>query len=183
VKPNVLGINGSLRSGSLNGYLLAEALSALGDGVSTSIADIKDLPLYNGDLDGESKPAPVDRFLHQVKSANALLMVTPEYNYSISGALKNAIDWVSRPAYKSPLAHKPTGIMGASMSPIGTARAQSHLKQILAGTVTPVFPYPEFLVGAAHTKFDATGKLSDDQTAAYLARYAAAFVEWLNAAV
>jgi len=159
---------------------LRAASESIGSDIEFVIAEIGDLPHYNSELDGDTKPAAVSRLSEQVQAASALLVVTPEYNYSIPGVLKNAIDWVSRPAYKSPLAQKPTGILGASMSPVGTARAQSHLRQVLSGTVTPVFPHPEFLVGAAHTKFDVEGNLTDEATREHLAKYVSAFLKWIG---
>ncbi len=176
----ILGISGSLRSSSLNSALLRAAFAHIGSIAAVDIADIGSLPHYSGLLDGEDKPASVVRLIEQVQRASALLIVTPEYNYSVPGVLKNAIDWVSRPAYRSPLAHKPTGILGASMSPVGTARAESHLRQIFGGTVTPVFPYPDFLVGAAHHKFDAEGQLVDASTRERLTRYMDAFLQWVS---
>lgn len=176
----ILGISGSLRSASFNTTLLRATINAIGEAAQVEIADIGSLPHYNGELDADVRPDSVSRLIGQVQDADALLVVTPEYNYSIPGVLKNAIDWVSRPAYRSPLAHKPTGILGASMSPIGSARAQSHLRQIFGGTVTPVFPYPDVLVGAAHTKFDSDGTLTDQSTREHLGTYAEAFLAWLE---
>ena len=180
MKKSILGISGSLRASSLNSALLRAAFESVGSDADVVIAEIGDLPHYNSELDGDGKPAGVSRLIEQVQAASALLIVTPEYNYSIPGVLKNAIDWVSRPAYHSPLAQKPTGILGASMSPVGSARAQSHLRQILGGTVTPLFSYPDFLVGAAHTKFDAEGTLTDEATREHLAKYVSAFLKWIG---
>lgn len=176
--PTILGIGGSLRDGSLNHALLNAFSEAIGSSARLEFAPIGQLPHYNADLDGSEKPPTVAIFIEQVKRADALLFATPEFNYGIPGVLKNAIDWVSRPAYRSPLAHKPTAILGASMSPIGTARAQAQLRQILAGTITPIFPHPEFLVGVAHTKFNADGKLIDSGTEQHLAGFAEAFLHW-----
>ncbi len=178
----ILGISGSLRSASFNTALLKNVLGYMeaGSGVTTHMANIGSLPHYDGDLDGEEKPASVARLIDEVSRASALLIVSPEYNYSVPGVLKNAIDWVSRPAYRSPLAHKPVGIMGASLSPVGTARAQSHLRQILGGTVSTVFPYPDMLVGGAGARFDAQGSIVDESTISHLQRYAEAFVPWVR---
>ena len=180
MRKSILGISGSLRASSFNSALLRAAFECVGSDADVKIAEIGDLPHYNSELDRDDKPASVSRVIEQVQAASALLIATPEYNYSIPGVLKNAIDWVSRPAYQSPLAHKPTGILGASMSPVGSARAQSHLRQVLSGTVTPVFPYPDFLTGAAHTKFDAEGTLTDEATREHLAKYVSAFLKWIG---
>lgn len=175
----VLAISGSLRKGSYNTALAMEALTLLSADADTKLADISQLPLYNQDEDADTKPQAVQELLSAVASADALIVVTPEYNYSVSGALKNAIDWLSRPAYKSVLAHKPTLVMSASMSPMGGVRAQGHLKQILAGTLTPVFSAPEFAVGTAQDKFS-EGRLSDADTQKKLARLVSDFSQWLS---
>jgi chromate reductase len=176
----ILGISGSLRQASFNSALLREVKQLVGSAADVEIADIGAIPHYNSELDGDDKPAAASRFIEQVSGADALLIATPEYNYSVPGVLKNAIDWASRPAYKSPLAQKKAGLLGASMSPVGSARAQSHLRQILGGTVTPLFPYPDFLAGAAHTKFDDNGRLVDETTRDYLARYVDDFLRWIE---
>lgn len=180
MKTKILGISGSLRRASFNTALLRAAARCMGGAADFELADLRTLPHYDADIDGEEKPAGVAKLIGQVRSASALLIATPEYNYSVPGVLKNAIDWVSRPAYRSPLAHKPTAILGASMSPIGSARAQSHLRQILGGTVTPLFPYPDFLAGAVHTKVDAEGALVHEATREHLAKFVAAFLEWIE---
>ena len=110
--------------------------------------------------------------------ATALLFSTPEYNHSIPGVLKNAIDWASRPAYESVLAHKPAGILSASKSFVGGARVQGHLHQVLDSTLTLVYPAPEFLVPQSGDKFDATGALQDADTARRLRSYLYGFVIW-----
>lgn len=134
---NVLALCGSLREASFNARLLAEAghrLEAAGAGVR--VASIGDVPLYNEDLDGDGKPAPVVALIDAIGAADALLIVSPEYNYGIPGVLKNAIDWASRPAYRSVLKDRPTAILSASMSAIGGARLQAQLREVLAGTLS-----------------------------------------------
>ncbi len=174
----VLAISGSLRKESLNTALLNAAKSVAGEKVSWDTAAIDDIPLYNQDIDGEQKPASVERLKAQIEAADALVIATPEYNYSIPGGLKNAIDWASRPAYKSVLAHKKTLILSASMSPMGGVRAQGQLKQILAGTLTPVFPAPEFAVATAQDKFT-NGELTDPDTQQKLQRLLNDFLAWV----
>ena len=149
---------------------------------TVTLADIGSLPHYSGDLDVEPKPASVSKLIEQVQAADAIVIATPEYNYSIPGVLKNAIDWLSRPAFRSPLANKPTGIVGASRGQVGTARAQGHLRQVLGATMTPVFLHPDILVGSAQTKFDDTGALVDVATREHLAAYLTAFLAWLDGA-
>lgn len=183
----VVAVSGSLRQDSFNSALLSAAREyffAAGESpeVEWIDADIAAIPLYNQDLDGDTKPDAVALLLDQIAGADALVIATPEYNYGIPGPLKNAIDWVSRPAYRSVLAHIPTLIMSASMSPIGGVRAQGQLKQVLAGTLTPVFPCPEFAVASAHECF-ADGQLTDAATAQKLERLVVDFMAWVNAEI
>lgn len=175
---DILGISGSLRKDSYNTRLLSAAGVALAGRATLRIFDLSEVPLYNGDLDGDRKPAPVLQLQGAIAAADALLFATPEYNYSVPGVLKNAIDWASRPAYESVLRGKPSGIMSASPSSLGGARAQIHLRAVLAATLTPVFPAPEVLLASAHKAFDDSGKLVDEATAAFLAQYLNGYVEW-----
>lgn len=174
----IFGISGSLRAGSWNTRLLEAAATMLPAHVTMEIRGVGDLPLYNPDIDGAQKPEPVRAFIERITMADALLFAVPEYNYSIPGGLKNAIDWASRPAYKSPLALKPAGLVSASSSPVGGARAQGHMKQVLGGTLTPVYPAPEFLVASAAAVFDGEGRIVDADVRARLERYVNGFVDW-----
>jgi len=174
----VLGISGSLRAGSYNSALLRAAEQRLGDGIRLEIHDLSGIPLYDAALDGEVKPEPVRALLEAIASSQALLFATPEYNYSIPGVLKNAIDWASRPAYASVLANKPAGILSASMSAVGGARAQAHLRDVLAATLTPVYPYPDQLLPMAQNAFDAQGILQDRGALERLDRYLRGFADW-----
>lgn len=176
----LLGICGSLRVSSWNSRLLSLVPEFLPDDVRLDIQLIGDLPHYNADLDGERKPAVVQSLLDRVASADALLFVTPEYNYSIPGVLKNSIDWASRPAYKSPLAHKPAGIITASSSQAGGVRAQTHLKQVLGGTLTPVYPAPDLALAMVSSLFDSEGRLSDNGARERLQHYLTGFVAWIR---
>ena len=174
----ILGISGSLRKTSLNTGLLRAAREILDGAVAMDIRDCGDLPLYNEDLDGPVKPPPVQRFFEAVRGCDAILLASPEYNHGIPGGLKNAIDWASRPAYASILAHKPAGILSASKSIVGGARMQAQLIQVLASTLTPVFPHPQFLVPLGDGKFDADGRLADPETRAILTRFLSGFTAW-----
>ena len=108
-----------------------------------------------------------------------MLIATPEYNYSIPGVLKNAIDWASRPAYGSPFHNKPTAVISAAASFVGGARAQQHAKTVLLGMGTPVFPWPELLVGASFKKVQ-DGVLTDEPTRGFLAEFMVGFAAWLS---
>ena len=174
----ILGLTGSLRRHSFTGRLLDEVKVALQDKATLRTFDIGTLPHYNADLKDDSRPAAVTELVARVHDADGLFIVTPEYNYAIPGVLKNAIDWASRPAYKSCLAGKPTAIMAASPSAVGGARALANLRQVLASTVSEVFPHPEFLVGYVHTKFSEQA-LTDASTKEHLHRLARGFVDWV----
>lgn len=177
----VVAISGSLRQESFNTALLSAAREFFLPNLEWVEADIASIPLYNQDLDG-AKPASVALLLDQIAAADALVIATPEYNYGIPGGLKNAIDWLSRPAYRSVLAHIPTLIMSASMSATAGVRAQGQLKQVLAGTLTPVFPCPEFAIASAHTCFS-DGKLTDQETQQKLQQLVSDFIAWVEAEV
>lgn len=172
----ILGIAGSLRAGSLNRQLLNAATELAPSGTTWEIAELGDVPVYNGDLDtDDTRPAAVTAFRDQIAAADGLFIATPEYNYGIPGMLKNAIDWVSRPAYKSVLANKPVAIASVSMGPVGGARAQAQLKEVLLGVLSRVYAAPELTVGTAGSKF-ADGKLTDERTLASLTRLVTDFV-------
>lgn len=176
----ILAISGSLRKQSFNHALLEAARAFLPADSECIFADIGDIPLYSQDIDGEQKPAAVARFIEQVKSADALIISTPEYNYSIPGGLKNALDWASRPAYQSSLAHKKVAVMSASMSPVGGARVQGHLKQVLLGVLADVYNAPDLLAPSVHQSFAADGALIDQALTQRLERFIKDFVKTLS---
>lgn len=174
---NILGITGSLRGKSLNAALMRAVVAGIGDRAQVQLADIGTLPLYNGDLDVETKPPSVRRLLDQLRAADALIIVTPEYNYSIPGVLKNAIDWASRPP-EQPFDGKPIAIMGASGGGFGTARAQYHLRQCFVFLNAPIMLRPEVMIAAAQNKFDAESRLTDQPTRDAIAASLAALATW-----
>lgn len=165
---------GSLRKASLNRALLKAAIEAAPAGVEVEILEIGDLPLYNSDVQEQGMPAAVTALAEGLARAQGILVATPEYNYSVPGVLKNAIDWLSR-VEKQPFGGKPLGILGASMGQLGTARCQYHLRQVMVFLDAHVMNRPEVMVGAAHTKFDGDGKLTDASTREHLAKFMAAF--------
>ncbi|MGB5547059.1 MAG: NAD(P)H-dependent oxidoreductase [Polyangiales bacterium] len=158
---DLLGISGSLRADSLNSMLLRAMQKLVPDGATLTVRSVADVPLYNGDLDVEGGPDGVRSLKADIDAADGLVIATPEYNYGVPGVLKNAIDWVSRPAFKSVLVGKPVAIVGAAPGIVGTARAQAELRNVLFGTLAEVFPHPEVLVGQAHQRM-ADGKLTDE---------------------
>lgn len=174
----ILGIPGSLRRASYNRALLRAAQQAAPDGVDIEVFDLLPIPPYNADVEAEGDPAPVSELKERIRVADALLIATPEYNYSVPGVLKNAIDWASRPPRDSPLYHKPVALMGASPGGFGTVRSQLALRQIFLFTKSDVLLEPELHVSAAGDKFDADGNLTDGRTRENVAALVAALVEW-----
>lgn len=160
---HLLGISGSLRTKSNNTGLLRTAEDLLPKGMTLEIYDISNIPLYNHDLEADGEPAAVKDFKARITHADALLIATPEYNHSIPGVLKNALDWASRPYRRSPLNQKTLGIMGAA-GRSGSINAQDHLRQIAAGMDMLVLEEPEVVVHRAWEKFDADGNLIDENT-------------------
>ena len=175
----IIGISGSLRQASFNSGLLRAAQELAPDGMDIEIADISGIPLYNADGEATGLPASVQQLGEQVRLADGVLIATPEYNYSIPGGLKNAIDWVSR-ADNQPFDGKPVAIMGASMGNLGTARAQYHLRQIFVFLNGMVMNRPEVFVGAAHDKHDNDGNLIDQGTRDFLAGYLKTVEDWVE---
>lgn len=156
----VLGVSGSLRRDSYNTELLRVAADLAPPDVSIDVADIAAIPLYNADIEGDTGfPEPVERFRAQIDSADGVLIATPEYNWSVTGALKNAIDWASR--RPSPLDRKPAAILGTG-GRSGTARAQRHLRDILAHNEVDVLTEPEVLLPKAGLLFE-SGTLRDEE--------------------
>ena len=176
---NILGISGSLRTHSYNTWLLKNAVRVLPEGVRLKIHAIDNIVLFNEDLE-KNKPEGALSFINAVEAADALLIATPEYNHSIPGCLKNAIDWASRPGFQSPLKDKPCAIISASQSPIGGARAQADLRNVLNSTVSRIYPSIEYLLANAQEKFDAEGNLIDETAQRRLSRYVTGFIDWTN---
>lgn len=166
----VLALAGSLREGSYNRALIEAARDAAPDGMHIELFDLAEIPLYDPDLDNDDdRPAPVGALKQGIAAADALLISTPEYNFGIPGVLKNAIDWASRPAGRSPMADKPTAIMSAVTGLWGGVRAQMALRDVLHATRTPVVQRPEVLVAQARQKFDDEGRLTDEATRGFVA--------------
>jgi chromate reductase, NAD(P)H dehydrogenase (quinone) len=165
----ILGIAGSLRESSYNRSLLRAARELLPAGVDLVEHDIATLPFYDGDVEAAGDPEPVAGFKQAICGADALLIATPEYNRGVPGALKNAIDWASRPPLGSPLTGKPVAIMGASTGRSGTARAQEQLRAALEFSRATVLEQPEVLVPEAFMRFDEHGELVDGGIRAELA--------------
>jgi len=159
----ILGICGSLRARSYNRAALNAAVELAPANVVFDSFTPTDIPLFN-QADEDNPLASVLQLKDKVMTADALLFVTPEYNHSVPGVLKNVIDWGSRPPAENVWRGKPAAIMGASPGALGTVRAQEHLRQILWGLNVFVLPQPEVLITNAATRFDDHGNLTDEKT-------------------
>lgn len=181
-KINVLGIAGSLRKNSYNRALLRAAQELKPANMEIRIFDnetLASIPLYNEDIRQQGDPEPVDILKNEIRQADALLFAIPEYNHSISGVLKNAIDWASRPANDSPLNGKPIAITGVSVGMGGTVRAQMHFRQVCVFTNMYPVNKPEVLVGNAQQRFDSDGgKLVDEDSRKFLGQLLEALLDW-----
>lgn len=173
----IVGICGSLRKGSFNMALLKAAQASAPDGVTLTILNIGDLPLYNQDNE-DPVPEVVQAFKKAIEAADAVLIATPEYNYSIPGVLKNAIDWLSRPYGQNSLNDKPVAIMGASVGMGASGRAQYHLRQCFVFLNGHVLNQPEVLVPMAQDKIDAQGNITDAKTKEKVTEIVDALAQW-----
>lgn len=159
----ILGIVGSLRNGSYNHFALKAARELVPEGAVLNLIELHGIPVF--DQDNEmALPGAVLEFKARILAADAILFATPEYNYSVPGGLKNAIDWASRPYGESAWLGKPAAVMGASAGHLGTARAQYHLRQILVTLNMPVVNQPEVMISHAAQRFDQDGRLTDEPT-------------------
>jgi chromate reductase, NAD(P)H dehydrogenase (quinone) len=171
----VLGVGRTLRKGSYSRALLLEAQKLTPEGVVIELTDIGDFPLYNADIE---MPSVVQDFKNKIKAADAILFSTAEYNYSIPGSLKNALDWGSRPYGDNSWADKPTAIMSESTGMLGGVRAQYHLRQMAIFTDMHVLNKPEVMVGKVKEKFDEQGNLTDEHTKEKIQELLQALVVW-----
>ncbi len=169
-----LGLCGSLRRRSLNRALLLAVGETLPAGASLVMFErLGEIPAFNSDLVEE--PESVTALKQAIAGADGVVMASPEYNYSVSGVLKNALDWASRPQ-PSPLRGKPVGIVGCSVGMSGSMRAQYHLRQILVYSDSPTLNQPEVLIPRAQERFDQEGRLSDESTRELVRKFGAAMV-------
>jgi chromate reductase len=173
----ILGIAGSLRKNSYNKALLRTAADLMPENTAFETFDLEGIPPFNQDHE-EQPPQKVKEFKAKIREADALLIATPEYNYSIPGVLKNAIDWASRPPNDNSFDGKPAAIMGASTGMIGTARAQYHLRQCFV--FLNMFPInkPEVMISHAAEKTDQNGTLKDEKTKQLMAQLIKNLIAW-----
>ena len=161
----------------ITGPHCAQPLKLAPEGAAVEIFELDGIPGFNQD-DEQNPPAKVVELKRRIREADAILFVTPEYNYSVPGVLKNAIDWASRPYGDSAWNGKPAAIMGASIGTIGTARAQYHLRQTMV--FLNMFPInqPEVMIGNAAERFDAQGNLADETTKDYIRKLLQSLIDW-----
>lgn len=171
----ILGISGSLRKGSYNTAALRAVQELLPQGVTLEIFDLTPIPLYNEDI--EPFPPAVRILRERIAQSDAVLIATPEYNHSISGVLKNALDWASC-APDPPCEHKSVAVFGVSTGRSGTLRAQLHLREVCAALNMLVLNKPEVFIPHAAEKFDAHGRLSDGETRQRIRALVEALIAW-----
>ena len=176
---NVVGLAGSLRRGSYNRALLRAATEIAPPALHIVIHELDGIPLYNGDIEAAGVPPGVVQLRDVVRQADGLLIATPEYNHGVPGGRKNTIDWLSGPPRNSALNGKVAGLMGATLGTLGTARAQSQLRQAFVFTNTYALLQPEILVSHAHEKFDADDRLVHQPTRDVIATFLQRFTDLL----
>jgi chromate reductase len=173
----ILGFVGSLRKGSYNKALMRAASELLPENATIEVFDLEGIPPFNQDLENQPPPTVKD-FKAKIRKADALLIASPEYNYSIAGVLKNAIDWASRPSGDNAFEGKPVAVMSASIGRLGGARAQYHLRQVFVALNLHPLNSPEVMVPYAEERFDASGSLTDEATRKLIWQLIEALVQW-----
>lgn len=176
---SIVGISGSLRAGSYNSSLLRYVSTILPTTVEYKELSIASLPLYNPDVQAAGYPDEVAAFRDTIAAADGIIIVSPEYNYTVPGVLKNAIDWASRPPSPS-FAGKPVGLLSASTGIFGGVRGQAQMRYIMFAVNAIVMNRPEIYVASAAQKFDADGNLTDQTTKDLLAKYVDSFIDWVH---
>lgn len=175
----IISFVGSLRKDSLNKKLLQNAIKVAPKEMEVEVFDLKEIPLYNKEIQEQGFPEAVLDLRKKVKQADGVLIVTPEYNHSFSGITKNAIDWISRPP-EQPFNEKPLAIMGASDGGFGTVRAQIHLRAVFPTLNAYVMNKPQLHLANADKKFDEEGNLTDEGDLEKLKKFMQAFSNWIK---
>jgi len=176
----VIGISGSLRENSYNTATLRAARELAPANLDIGIVTLEGVALFNQDVEAVGWPDRVRELRDEVQAADAVIFASPEYNYSVTGVLKNAIDWLSRPEGDAPLNGKPAAIVGATPSFVGTARSQAHLRQIVFYNAMPLLPTAEVLIARAGERFDDAGRLTDETTRDVLKDMLDKFAAWVE---
>ncbi len=177
---SVAVIVGSLRKESFNRKLAKAVMAAAPPELRMHFVEIGDLPLYNQDLETATPPAPWVAFRDAIRAADALLFVTPEYNRSLPGGLKNAIDVGSRPTGKSAWSGKPAGVISVTAGALGGLAGNQALRQTLVGVNVAAMPGPEAYIAQAGSLFDADGHVTSDATRDFLAKFVQALAKWVD---
>jgi chromate reductase len=175
----ILAFAGSLRKGSYNKALVRAAVELAPENVAMEVFDLEGIPPFNQDNEN-TPPQRVKEFKEKIRNADALLIATPEYNYSMPGVLKNALDWASRPYGQNAVSGKPVAIMSASTGKLGGARAQYHLRQSFVMLNMCPFNQPEVMLASAAENVDANGRLTNELTRTLIKQLLEALVTWTN---
>ncbi len=176
---DIVGLCGSLRTGSVNRMALQLAAESLPQGASMEIVEWRDIPIFDADDMATGMPVAVTTLVDRLRRADGVVIATPEYNFSIPGGFKNAIDWVSR-ATDQPFSMKPVAILSASPGPVGGARVQYDLRKALLFLNAMPLMKPEIFIGGAPGKFDAQGHCTDETTRKFVAQQMTAFAAWIG---
>ena len=175
---DVVGLCGSLRRASLNLAALRLAGELMPGSMALTIVPWRDVPVFDGDVFAQGLPPPVAALRERIRRADAVLVATPEYNFSVPGGLKNVLDWTSR-GEDQPWAHKPVALLTASPGPLGGARVQYDLRKVMLYLNAMVLVKPEVFIAQAATKFDAQGQCTDETTRRFVGDQLAAFERWI----
>jgi len=176
---DIVGLCGSLRSGSVNRAALNLAGSLMPDSMRMEVVEWREVPPFDADLLAHGYPAPVQALRERIRRADALLIATPEYNFSIPGVFKNVIDWVSR-GEDQPFANKPVAILSATPGPLGGARVQYDLRRVMLFVNAMVLVKPEIFIGGAGGKFDTEGNCTDETTRKFVGDQMKSFEKWIG---
>ncbi|SFQ61874.1 NAD(P)H-dependent FMN reductase [Variovorax sp. OK605] len=177
---DIVGLCGSLRTGSLNRAALNLAGASMPPSMAMEVAEWREIPVFDADVFAEGYPAAVQALRDRIRRADGLVIATPEYNFSIPGAFKNMIDWLSR-GEDQPFAHKPVAILSASPGPLGGARVQYDLRRVMLFVNAMVLVKPEVFIAGAAAKFDAQGQCTDETTRKFVGDQMKAFEKWTGA--
>ncbi|MDZ4355323.1 MAG: NADPH-dependent FMN reductase [Variovorax sp.] len=176
---DIVGLCGSLRTGSLNRAALDLAGSLMPASMTLDVVDWRETPMFDADVFAKGYPASVQALRDRIRRADGLVIATPEYNFTIPGAFKNMIDWLSR-GEDQPFAHKPVAILSASPGPLGGARVQYDLRRVMLFVNAMVLVKPEVFIGGAVAKFDTEGQCIDETTRKFVDDQMKAFETWVG---
>ncbi|VTU25976.1 FMN-dependent NADPH-azoreductase [Variovorax sp. PBS-H4] len=175
---DIVGLCGSLRAGSINRMALNLVGRSMPQGMTLDTVELRDIPFFDGDVLAKGFPPSVLALRERIRKSDGVVIATPEYNFSIPGVLKNALDWVSR-GDDQPFAHKPVAILSASPGPLGGARVQYDLRKVMLFMNAQVLAKPEVFIGAASGKFAPDGSCTDEATRNFASDQMAAFQRWI----